>query len=113
MKPENRPNQHAAYLLRIWRTSEDAEWRVFLQDVHTGEQRGFRDFEALVAFFEGTQRHENAAEGSAERGGSSEERGTSRDWRLETGNSKLTQNETGMDESEANIRDDEEDVPDE
>ena len=52
MPPSNPSSQHSAYLLRIWRAEEDAEWRVYVENVHTGEKQGFRDMNALMAFLQ-------------------------------------------------------------
>lgn len=44
--------RYLAYLLRIWQT-KDAEqlvWRASLEDPHTGERKGFPNFDALVVF---------------------------------------------------------------
>jgi hypothetical protein len=39
------------YLLRLWRVKEDGEdWRATLEDVVTGELRGFTDLGALMAY---------------------------------------------------------------
>lgn len=42
--------QYDSYLLRIWRGDEKKQWRWMLQNVRTGEQKGFRDMDALVRF---------------------------------------------------------------
>ena len=42
-------NYHA-FLLRLWRESSSGPWRVMLQDVATGERRGFAGLVAAVRF---------------------------------------------------------------
>jgi hypothetical protein len=43
-------NYHS-YLLRLWRVKEDGEdWRATLEDVVTGELRGFTDLATLMAY---------------------------------------------------------------
>jgi len=45
---------YQAYLLRLWRVDGEgtklAEWRVSLEDPHTGERLGFANLEQLFAF---------------------------------------------------------------
>jgi hypothetical protein len=48
MKQPNLNGHYDADLLRIWRGGEQNHWRWMLQNIRTGEQRGFRDMEALV-----------------------------------------------------------------
>ena len=67
MTPPNRSNQHASYLLRVWRANEGTEWRIFVENVHTGEARGFNDINALVAFLQEVSPKTNGAD-STERG---------------------------------------------
>ena len=54
MSTHDRPPRYQAYLLRLWeeRPHADwpAEWRFSLEDPHTGERRGFADFDTLIAF---------------------------------------------------------------
>jgi hypothetical protein len=40
---------YLSYLLRLWRTSseEETSWRAALEDVQTGERRGFSSLDAL------------------------------------------------------------------
>lgn len=52
---EKRVAQHGhydSYLLRIWRGGEQNQWRWMLQNIRTGEQKGFRDMHALVQFLD-------------------------------------------------------------
>lgn len=49
------PPRYGAYLLRYWEVRSDrpgqpSTWRFSLEEAGTGEKRGFRDLEALVAF---------------------------------------------------------------
>ena len=48
MNPQNAQAYHS-YLVRLWHEDED-EWRVILENVHTGERCAFGDLEALFAF---------------------------------------------------------------
>ena len=43
---------YQAYLLRLWpaRSGDEVVWRALLEDVRTGERRGFGSLEALFAF---------------------------------------------------------------
>ena len=43
---------YMAYLLRLWRArdGERPGWRASLENVRTGERRGFRSVEELLAF---------------------------------------------------------------
>lgn len=43
-------NDYRAYLLRLWRSGPDGDWRGSLQSVQTGERHLFADMEALLAF---------------------------------------------------------------
>ena len=50
-----REERHAlAYVLRLWRVTngEPPIWRVALQDVHTGERRGFAGLAEAVRYLE-------------------------------------------------------------
>ena len=56
----NRSDYHS-YLLRLWRVRNDGEnWRASLEDVQTGELRGFQDLAALQSFLEGLEISEGA-----------------------------------------------------
>lgn len=51
------PLRYLSYLLRYWeergpQPSQPAIWRFSLEDVETGERRGFANLEALVAFLQ-------------------------------------------------------------
>jgi hypothetical protein len=50
MDPHQR--EHLAYLLRLWRVDNGAEaiWRASLQDVRTGERRGFAGLDEVIAY---------------------------------------------------------------
>ncbi len=39
-----------AFMLRLWRESDERPWRATLQNPHTGEQLNFATFEQLVNF---------------------------------------------------------------
>lgn len=41
---------YQAYLLRLWRSRVDGNWRASLQTVQTGERHMFADLESLLAF---------------------------------------------------------------
>jgi hypothetical protein len=42
---------YRAHLLRYWREHQSpSAWRFSLEDVRTGERRGFADLDALIAF---------------------------------------------------------------
>jgi hypothetical protein len=45
---------YQAYLLRLWRvnTGRGTVWHASLEDVHTGERKGFADLQRLLAFLE-------------------------------------------------------------
>lgn len=43
-----------SYLLRIWRVKEDGDaWRASLEEVRSGELRGFSNLAALLSYLEG------------------------------------------------------------
>jgi hypothetical protein len=46
--------QYVAYLLRLWQVPSGGGrvWRASLQDVHTGERRGFISVAQMIAFLE-------------------------------------------------------------
>lgn len=50
MKP-SAPDYHA-WLLRMWRETPYAPWRIALEHVSTGERQGFADLEALLFFLQ-------------------------------------------------------------
>lgn len=44
---------YCSFLLRMWRVTDDGYcWRVSLENVMTGEQRGFPSIDALIAFLD-------------------------------------------------------------
>ena len=45
-------SSYRAYLLRCWQEGQ-SEWRFRLQNVQTGEQKGFTNLEAMLAFLRG------------------------------------------------------------
>ena len=50
MKPG--ATDYHAWLLRMWRESPYVPWRIALENVSTGERRGFANLEALLAFLQ-------------------------------------------------------------
>ena len=50
----HRESGYRAFMIRLWYVDdvEEAVWRVSLEDVHTGERRGFADLPAFFAFLE-------------------------------------------------------------
>jgi hypothetical protein len=44
--------QYLAYLLRLWLKKQNNEWawRIYLENIHTGEQHNFASMDNLVAF---------------------------------------------------------------
>ena len=46
------PRDYFSYLLRLWKVSGAGPpvWRASLEDVHTGERRGFADLEHLFTY---------------------------------------------------------------
>jgi hypothetical protein len=58
LERDQRPQRYRAFLLRCWEVSsqhsgQPGKWRFRLEDVQTGEKRGFADADALVAFLRG------------------------------------------------------------
>ena len=46
-------NDYHSYLLRLWRVRDDGQqWRASLEDVQTGEMRGFENAKALVRYLQ-------------------------------------------------------------
>ena len=45
------PDYHA-WLLRMWRESPTAPWRIALENTTTGERKGFADLESLLLFLQ-------------------------------------------------------------
>ncbi|MEZ4656186.1 MAG: hypothetical protein R2911_01285 [Caldilineaceae bacterium] len=41
---------HRSYLLRLWRSNVNGEWRASLQSVQSGERHMFADIDSLLAF---------------------------------------------------------------
>ena len=50
MQTSNPQGHYDSYLLRIWRGGQENKWRWMLQNIRTGEQKGFRDMETLFDF---------------------------------------------------------------
>ena len=50
----DKPPRYRSYLITMWEersgdTEVSVEWRFRMEDPHTGQRRGFANFEALVA----------------------------------------------------------------
>lgn len=52
MNPAEPNGAYDAYLLRIWRKDRENGGRWMLQNIRTGEQKGFTDMRALIEFLE-------------------------------------------------------------
>lgn len=50
----DRKRRYLAYLLRLWQVRDKGQvgWRASIENVHTGERRGFASPEELFAFLE-------------------------------------------------------------
>jgi hypothetical protein len=50
----NQPEKYHAYMLRLWSVEGNGEraWRATLENVHTGERRGFSSWGALISFLQ-------------------------------------------------------------
>lgn len=46
----NPPRTYLSYLLRLWRSDENASWRASLEDARTHEQHAFAETDRLFAF---------------------------------------------------------------
>jgi hypothetical protein len=44
--------QYHAYLVRLWLKKRENEWtwKVYLKNIHTGEQHGFSSMESFISF---------------------------------------------------------------
>ncbi len=49
-------DEHHSYLLRLWRSSVDGQWRASLQSVQTSERHMFADLDSFLAFLVETLR---------------------------------------------------------
>ena len=50
---ETTTSDYHSYLLRLWRVRDDGQrWRASLEDVQTGEMRGFENVKALVMYLQ-------------------------------------------------------------
>ena len=54
MQISNPPGHYDSFLMRIWRGGQENKWRWMLQNIRTGEQKGFRDMEALFDYLQNT-----------------------------------------------------------
>ena len=54
MPTDGVPACYTSYLLRVWRTQERGRptWRALLENIATGECKGFNDLSGLIAFLE-------------------------------------------------------------
>jgi hypothetical protein len=50
MKPT--VTDYHAWLLRLWRETPYTPWRIALENVSTGERKGFADLQALVVYLQ-------------------------------------------------------------
>jgi hypothetical protein len=62
-------NDYRSYVLRMWHVKgeQDDLWRCSLEDIKTGEQRGFACLEELMAFLTGKTATSKPAETSGEK----------------------------------------------
>ena len=44
--------EYHAWLLRMWRETPYAPWRIALENVSTGERKGFADLETMLAYLQ-------------------------------------------------------------
>jgi len=44
--------EYRAYILRLWRNGDDHQWRVALENIHSGEQKRFSSLKKLMVFLE-------------------------------------------------------------
>jgi hypothetical protein len=57
-----------AHVLRFWREHNRPDaWRFSLEDVRTGERRGFADLDALMAFLRAAITHNSTVRVNAEK----------------------------------------------
>lgn len=50
MKHTTYTSLYDAYLLRLWRGDEENPWRWMIENIRTGERKGFHDMDTLVHF---------------------------------------------------------------
>ena len=62
--------EYLAFMLRLWKARDNGEsWRASLEDVKTGEKRGFTSLDELFAYLRlNTESVINEAEGREENG---------------------------------------------
>lgn len=46
------PPSYQSYMLRLWRPSDDADWRIQLESVHSGERQSFSELSGMVQFLQ-------------------------------------------------------------
>jgi len=49
--PHNQ-QEYRAYILRLWRNGDDHQWRVALENIHSGEQKRFSSLKKLTVFLD-------------------------------------------------------------
>ena len=47
---QEEPSDYLAILIRLWREEREGEWRVQIEDAHSGEVQSFPDLEAFIAY---------------------------------------------------------------
>ena len=52
------PDTYQAFLLRLWRDSPQADWRLSLEDTRTGTKLGFPDGKQLLTYLETSMQKE-------------------------------------------------------
>lgn len=52
LKSNRQTIHYQSYLLRLWRESPEAEWRIMLKDIGTEDRRMFASTEDLCAFLD-------------------------------------------------------------
>ena len=58
-------SQYISYLLRLWLAGDGdhPQWRVSLEDPHSGQVRGFSDLEEMLGFLQGLEKESGAKPG--------------------------------------------------
>lgn len=50
---------YRAFLLRLWQEQGSQQWRITLEDAHTGHRQGFRSIDDFVAFLRSSEPHDS------------------------------------------------------
>lgn len=50
--------EYRAYMLRLWRVEDNGHWHARIENVETGEKRGFASLEKLIEFLRKLDREE-------------------------------------------------------